>query len=60
MVSSRTFKPGEIVPASGQYLQIGPRGQKGSEVTSVKGERFPPGPKKGTTYKPVDMTKHKR
>jgi uncharacterized protein (DUF2345 family) len=54
------FKPGEIVQKSGQYQQIGPRGGKGTEVTSVKGERFPPTPVKGTTYKLVDVTKHKR
>ena len=53
------LKPGETVPVSGLYQQIGPRGGKGSEVTSVKGEPLPPGPVKGTTYKLVDPAKHK-
>ena len=53
------LKPGEIVPVSGLYQQIGPRGGKGSEVTSVKGEPLPPAPVKGTTYKLVEPAKHK-
>lgn len=35
------FKPGETVPQSGLYQQIGPRSGKGPEVTSVKGEPPP-------------------
>jgi hypothetical protein len=35
------LRPGETVPVSGLYQQIGPRGGKGSEVTSVKGEPLP-------------------
>jgi hypothetical protein len=53
------LKPGETVPVSGLYQQIGPRGGKGTEVTSVKGEPLPPAPVKGTTYKLVDPAKHK-
>jgi len=30
------LKPGETVPVSGLNQQIGPRGGKGTEVTSVK------------------------
>jgi hypothetical protein len=52
------LKPGAKAPLSGQYLQVGPRGGKGKEVTSVKGEPLPPGPK-GTTYKVADPTKNK-
>lgn len=48
------LRPGETVPVSGLYQQIGPRGGKGTEVTSVKGEPLPPAPIKGTTYKLVD------
>lgn len=53
------LKPGQTAPVSGQYQKIGPRGGKGVEVTSVKGEPLPPTPVKGTTYKLVDPTKHK-
>ena len=41
------LRPGETVPVSGLYQQIGPRGGKGTEVTSVKGEPLPPAPVKG-------------
>jgi hypothetical protein len=60
-MSKRTsgLRPGQDAPASGQYQQIGPRGGKGREITSVKGEPLPPGPAKGTTYKLVDATKNK-
>ena len=53
------FKPGESTPKSGQYQTIGPRGGKGNEVTSTKGNPLPPAQKSGTTYKLVDATKHK-
>ncbi len=53
------LKPGQAVPKSGQYQQIGPRGGRGPEVTAVKGEPLPPTPKRGTTYKLVDATRHK-
>jgi hypothetical protein len=61
MMSKRPsgLRPGETVPVSGLYQQIGPRGGKGTEVTSVKGEPLPPAPVKGTTYKLVDPAKHK-
>lgn len=51
--------PGSKAPYSGQYQQIGPRGGKGKEVTSVKGESLPPAPSKGVTYRIVDHTKNK-
>lgn len=53
------FKPGEIAPRSGQYREIGPRGGRGPEVTSVRGEPLPPTSKPGSTYTLVDPTKHK-
>lgn len=59
MSKSGNYKPGQIAPRSGQYQKIGPRGGRGPEVTSVKGEPLPPTPTKGTTYKLVDPTKHK-
>lgn len=59
MAKTAGLKPGQTVPISGLYQQIGPRGGKGSEVTSVKGEPLPPGPTKGTTYKLVEPAKHK-
>ena len=51
--SGGSLRPGNKAPDSGQF-----RGSKtGAEVTSVKGERLPPGPK-GTRYTLVDATKH--
>ncbi len=58
MAKTSGLKPGQTAPTSGQYQKIGPRGGKGPEVTSVKGEHLPPTPTKGTTYKLVDPTKH--
>ncbi len=58
-MSRKGLTPGTVAPKSGQYQQIGPQGGKGKEVTSVKGERLPPAPTKGTTYKLVDATKNK-
>jgi len=53
------LKPGQAAPRSGQYQQIGPRGGRGPEVTSVKGEPLPPTSLPGSTYTLVDPTKHK-
>lgn len=53
------FKPGETAPNSGQYQEIGPRGGKGREVTSTKGELLPPTTKPGSTYTLVDPTHNK-
>ncbi len=53
------LKPGNIAPRSGQYQQIGPRGRRGPEVTSVKGEPLPPTQTPRSTYRLVDPTKHK-
>ena len=53
------LKPGETAPASGQYQEVGPRGGKGREVTTVKGETLPPSTKSGSTYKLVDPSKNK-
>jgi len=49
------LKPGMKAPISGQYKNTGTK----TEVTSVKGEKLPPGPK-GSTYNLTDKTKHKR
>jgi hypothetical protein len=52
-------KPGEIAKQSGQYPIQGPRGgDTGEERTVVKGEPFPPTPKKGQTYGTPDKTRH--
>lgn len=54
-----THKPGQIVPKSGQYPVVGPKGgDTGKEVTVVKGEPFPPTPKPGMGYGQPDLTKH--
>ncbi len=59
MAAKKGLKPGQKAPNSGQYQKIGPRGGKGDEVTSVKGEPLPPTDTKGTTYTLVDPTKNK-
>ncbi|MFQ5463791.1 MAG: YjzC family protein [Phycisphaerae bacterium] len=59
MAAKKGLRPGEKAPNSGQYQKIGPRGGKGDEVTSVKGEPLPPTQTKGTTYTLVDPTKNK-
>lgn len=56
----KTHKPGERVDRSGQAEIIGPGGRRtGIERTVVKGEPYPPTPRPGQTYLPVDSTKHK-
>ena len=59
MAKNDGLKPGETAPKSGQYQEQGPRGGKGREVTSTKGEPLPPTTKPGSTYKLVDPTKNK-
>ena len=54
-MSSKTHKPGETAPTSGQYKNT----STNTEVTVVKGEPLPPTPGKGQGYKLVDPTKHK-
>jgi hypothetical protein len=55
MVKTRGLKSGEKAPVSGQYRNT----KTGTEVTSVKHEPLPPGPK-GSKYSLVDRTKHRR
>jgi hypothetical protein len=59
MAKKSGFKPGQKAPNSGQYQQVGPRGRKGREVTSTKGEPFPPTTAPGSSYTLVDPTKNK-
>lgn len=54
-MGDKVLKPGSKTPESGQYKST----KIGNEVTSTKGKPLPPGPK-GTTYKIVDRTKHKK
>jgi hypothetical protein len=55
-----TRRAGEKAEISGQYALVSANGKKvkGKEVTVVKGESFPPTPKKGQAYKLVDATNH--
>ena len=56
---SKTYKPGQTAPKSGQYALVGPRGgDTGKERTVTKGEPLPPTPKSGMGYELVDPTKH--
>lgn len=58
---SKTYKPGQAAPKSGQAEKIGPRGGKlPGEITVVKGKPFPPAPRPGVVYKITDPTKHKK
>lgn len=58
-MNKKELKPGNITPTSGQYQRIGPRGGKGTEVTSTKGHPLPPTSIPNSTYRLVDATKHK-
>lgn len=51
------WKAGDVAPASGKYIEIGPRGGKGREITLSKGDPFPPVQKRGRTYLSVDGEK---
>jgi hypothetical protein len=56
---SKTLKPGQIAPKSGQYGIVGPRGgDTGKERTVTRGEPLPPTPKSGMGYRLNDPTKH--
>lgn len=59
-MSSKTWKPGEKVPRSGQYQIVGPRGGKGPERTVVKDEPFPPTLRRNQRYILVDRTRTRR
>lgn len=56
---TKTFKPGQTAPRSGQYGILGTRGgNTGQERTVTRGEPLPPTPKSGQTFKMVDPTKN--
>jgi len=52
---SKTYKPGQPVPTSGQYLDK----SRGTETTLVEDKRFPPTAKPKSGFILVDETKHK-
>lgn len=57
---SKTYKPGETAPRSGQYGIVGPRGgQTGEERTVTRGEPLPPTPSPGQKFVLTDPTKHR-
>ncbi|CDM59891.1 hypothetical protein LPU83_pLPU83a_0050 (plasmid) [Rhizobium favelukesii] len=59
-IMTKTFKPGQTAPRSGQYGILGTRGgDTGKERTVTRGEPMPPTPKSGQTYKLVDATRNK-
>lgn len=55
MPKTTGLKPGIKAPFSGQYKNTVTK----AEVTSVKGEPLPPGPK-DSTYNLTDKTKHRQ
>jgi hypothetical protein len=58
MSKDKGLRPGQTAPKSGQYVQVGPRGGKGNEVTVTKGEPMPPAPKPGIPYDLTDPSKN--
>ena len=58
---AQSIRPGSSTPASGQYIQVGPRGGFAgtNEITAVQGKPMPPTSKPGNGYILVDPTKHK-
>jgi len=54
------LKPGQTVPVSGIYQELGPRGGRITQVTAVQGEPLPPTTGKGGTYTLVKAAEHKR
>lgn len=58
-MSGRIYRPGEIVPVSGQYGAVNVYGNyTGREVTCVKGEPFPPTRVGEAGYRLRDRTTH--
>jgi hypothetical protein len=58
-MSRRIYRPGEVVPVSGQYGAVDYVGRyAGREVTCVKGERFPPTRAGEAGYVLLDATTH--
>lgn len=58
-MTTKTYRPGQKAPRSGQYEIIGPRGGRtGKERTIVRDEPMPPTLRKGQEYVIVDPTKH--
>lgn len=56
---TKTYKPGQTAPRSGQYEIVGPRGGgTGHERTVVRGEPLPPTTKPGQGFQLVDPTKN--
>lgn len=49
----QTVKPGQIVPHSGAWVIVGPRGGIGKERTLIKGETAPPTLTAGSYFKLV-------
>lgn len=58
-MSKNTLNPGQKAPKSGQFQEVGPRGGRGREVTSVRGEPLPPTTAPNRHYVLVDPTKNK-
>lgn len=59
MPKNAGISPGTRAPRSGQYVQIGPRGGKGREVTVPRNHPLPPTTMPGSTYDLIDPTKNK-
>lgn len=48
---SKTYKPGEQAPISGEFGIVGPRGgETGQERTAIRGRPLAPTPKPGQRY----------
>lgn len=53
------YKPGEIVPKSGIYKELTREDDFVTEVTCVKGEKFPPTEASGYHYELARAARHK-
>jgi len=50
---------GQTASKSGQYLEIGPKGEPKKEFTVWKGEPFPITQNPGSCFTLIDLSKHK-
>ena len=55
---SKKIKHGQIANKSGQFYEIGLRGELKREITVVKGKLLPPTEKRNSTFILVDPTKN--
>ena len=50
IAESLGLRPGQPAPRTGEYLQVGPEGERGRTVTAFQGQPLPATPRKGMRY----------